>query len=322
MEVGFVHSGKTWRASFAALFASLVLVTGIGASPASADHVAVSFDNRVVDPTGCKRANEYDHRVWLSGQFETDGRKLSSKRFFPAKTHYFNGCYRILPNGKVLTAAGALWIVDGSWTLIDGYVHGEKIANDGVGPAKRLIDGTFEIDGVQTKLNGLYSVTSQGEIWFRNDFHRLGEWSDWYESGVRSGYAAAQRRLDACFNRISLVSVEPKTYGPELTFEVMQYLPEVPAERVVIGFREIEAGSRQPQIVSGENALPWCVKSWFRYDTEGPRLTLDLGATYVFGYDKNGPYYQEHTFEIPGWVPKKYHNEDIWASWRELPVMG
>jgi hypothetical protein len=315
LEVGFVHiSGKTWRASFAALAAALVLATGFGASPASADHVAVSFDNRVVNPTWCRGSNEYDRRIWLSGTFYTQrGREQVVER-------NLRGCYRILSNGEVQTTAGPLWILNGSLHFLDGYRHGDDIALNGVGVNKLFIIGTFEIDGVQTRLDGYYNVTSQGEIWFRNDFHRLGEWSDWYEAGVRVGYAAAQRRLDACFNRISLVDVTPRTYGPELTFEVMQYLPEVPAERVVIGFREVSEGSRQPQIVSGENALPWCVKPWFRYDTEGPRLTLDLGRyTYVLSYNEEGPYYKRYWNDIPGWEPKPVHNEDLW---QRIPAMG
>jgi len=313
MEVGFVHiSGKTWRTSFAALAAALVLVTGIGASTANADHIADTSTDRVVDPNWCPKVGKYDRRVWLSGTFNTKrGRELAAER-------YFGGCYSILPNGKVQTTAGSLWIMNGSLHFLDGYRHGDDIALNGVGVNRLFIIGTYEIDGQPTRLDGYYSVTSSGEVWFQNDFHHLGEWSDWYEAGVRSGYAAAQRRLDACFSRISFVSAEPKQFGPELTFEVSQYLPEIPAERVVIGFREIEAGSRQPQIVSGENALPWCVDKWFRYDTEGPRLTIDLGHfSYVLSYDKKGPYYQRHSFAIPGWTPKPIHNEDLWR----LPVV-
>lgn len=314
------NSGK-WRASFAALAAALVFVTGIGAaSSAQADYIAVGTDDQVVDPNWCKRANKYDHRVWLSGSFETDGRRFSAKRFFPTKTRYFSGCYRILPNGRVETTAGALKI-HGSESFIDGYRHGEDIALNGVGVNNRpFVIGTFEINGVQTRLDGRYSINSLGEVWYENEFHHLGVWSDWYEAGVRNGHAAAQRKLDVCFSRISLASVEPKTYGPELTFEVSQYLPEVPAERVVVGFREVSEGSRQPQVISGK--FPWCVDSWFRYDTEGPRFTIDLGRySYGFAYDEAGPYYQRHSLVIPGWEPRRYHNEDLWNIQR-LPVMG
>lgn len=308
-----MHINGKWRASLAALLASLVLVTGFGASPASADHITVSTTDRVVDPISCS-GGKYDRRVWLSGTFNTKrGRELAVER-------NLYGCYRILSDGKVQTTAGSLWIMNGSLHFLDGYRHGDDIALNGVGVNRLFIIGMYEINGQLTRLDGYYSVTSMGEIWFQNDYHRLGEWSDWYEAGVRVGYAAAQRRLDACSRRISLVDVTPRTYGPELTFEIRQYLPEIPAERVVIGFREVSEGSRQPMIVSGKSALPWCVKSWFRYDTEGPRLTLDLGRHhYVLSYDKKGPYYMRYWDDIPGWEPKPVHNEDLWPR---IPAMG
>lgn len=301
-------SGRTWRA-LAALAAAWVLATGIGtASPANADHID-STDTQIVAPDWCFGIDEFDRPVGLWGTFTLDQGE-----------RYLDGCYRLDARGNILTVGGPEWIYSGSSHARKGYEHGANVANGRADWDNNRAHfwGVYPVDGVPTKFNGVYTVDSYGYVWFNGAWHDLGTVSDWYNAGYRAGYWAEKRRWNSCWDRITLVNVEPRTYGPELTFEVAQYLPEVPAERVVVGFEEISEGNRQPAILAG--SFPWCVEDSFRYTASGPRLEINFGDTwYVFSYDRLGPYYQRYWGDIPGWEPKPVHNEDLW---QRIPAMG
>jgi len=292
---------------------SLVLATGVSSSVS-----ATPSDNRV-DANSCTGFSQYDRPIGIRGTFTVDMEKdwppvLEERRF--------NGCFGLNADGYVLTAEGPVWIIGGSLPFARGYKHG-KGARSGVASQYPMI---FVGDGQH---DNYFRVDSYGRIWNEGRWKHIGLWSDWYNSGYRNGYLAeareqeAQRErqaLEACRNSVRLVNVEPKTYGPELTFQIAHPATGgLPYRNVVVGYRAVTDDIREPRIVEG--SFPDCVNVRV-IDEAGPAWSLGIYIGlrwYRLGYTEDHGPTVIHSVWNQFLTRLEITNEDLWdKTFREL----